>query len=55
MAKDKLTVKKIVAHIKSLGGREITEEDKKTEWYKVASKKPSCFKTKAPRKSGIKA
>jgi len=55
MAKTKLTIKEIVGFIKKEGGREITEEDKKTEWYKVASKKPSCFKTKTPRKSSIKA
>ena len=51
MAKKELTVKEIIAFIKSKGGREITEEDKKTEWYKVASKTPSCLKTKAPRKT----
>src|SRR5208337_2571832 len=44
------TVDEIIAKIKSKGGREITEEDKKTDWYKFASKKPSCFKS-----PGIKA
>lgn len=29
--------------ILKIGGREITEEDKKTDWYKFVSKKPDCF------------
>ena len=55
MAKTKLKVKDIIAFIEKEGGREVTEADKKTDWYKFAFKMPSCFKTKAPRKSGIKA
>jgi len=27
------------------GLREITEEDKQTDWYKFISKKPDCFGT----------
>ncbi len=50
MAKNELTVKEIVAFIERKGGRKVTEADKKTEWYKVASKKTSCFKSKTTRK-----
>ncbi|MBF0559932.1 MAG: hypothetical protein HQL08_14265 [Nitrospirae bacterium] len=46
MARTKPTVKEIVDLIESMGGRRITEEDKKTDWYKFAFKEPSCFKRK---------
>ena len=51
MAKNEVTAKEIITFIKSKGGREVTKEDKKTDWYKLASKKPSCFKSKAIHKS----
>ena len=46
MSEHKPTIEEIIHLIKSMGFREVTEEDKKTEWYKVACKKPSCFKSK---------
>ncbi|MBF0559363.1 MAG: hypothetical protein HQL08_11355 [Nitrospirae bacterium] len=55
MAKTKLKVKDIITFIEKEGGREVTDADKKTDWYKFAFKKVPCFKTNPPRKSGIKA
>jgi len=53
MAKTKPTIKEIVEFIKKEGGQEITEEDKKTDWYKFAFKKPSCFKSKMIHKKAV--
>ncbi|MGD0281538.1 MAG: hypothetical protein ABSB95_04160 [Dissulfurispiraceae bacterium] len=53
MAKSKLTVKELFAFIKKEGGREVTEEEKKTDWYKQAIKKPSCFKSKMVHKKAV--
>lgn len=53
MVKGKLTEKEIISFIKSKGGRELTEEDKKTDWYKFASKKPSCYKNKMVHKKAV--
>ena len=53
MAKNELTVKEILAFIKSKGGREVTEEEKKTDWYKKAIKQPSCFKSKMVHKKAV--
>ncbi|MBF0473534.1 MAG: hypothetical protein HQK91_13425 [Nitrospirae bacterium] len=33
----------IKVFLEGQGMREITEEDKKTDWYKFVSKKPDCF------------
>jgi hypothetical protein len=43
MVKNKLTVKELFAFIEREGGREVTEEEKKTDWYKAAIKKCSCY------------
>ena len=51
MAKNELSAKEIVKFLEKKGFREVTEEDKKTDWYKFASKKPSCFKSKAVHKN----
>jgi hypothetical protein len=37
------TVQEIKDLIVSLGGKEITDEDRQTDWYKFISKKPDCF------------
>lgn len=51
MAKNELTAKEIIAFLEKKGFQKVTEEDKKTEWYKVAIKKPSRCKSKPPRKT----
>lgn len=43
-AKATPTIEGIDAFLKHQGAHEVTEEDKKTDWYKFANKKPSCFK-----------
>ena len=53
MAKTKPTIKEIIAFIEKEGGQKVTEEDKKTDWYKFASKKPSCFKSKMIHKRAV--
>ncbi len=52
MAK-KLTVKEIRSFLKREGFHEVTEEEKKTDLYKLASKKPSCFKSKMVHKRAV--
>jgi hypothetical protein len=44
MAKRAIKEKEIVDHLQKEGFNEISEDDKKQEWYKIASKRPSCFK-----------
>jgi len=46
MTKIRPTIKEIEAFLKKEGFQKVTEADKKTDWYKFASKKPSCFKSK---------
>ena len=45
MAKKAIKEKDLVEFLSAAGCREIKREDKGTEWYKKASKKPSCLKT----------
>ncbi|MBI5102966.1 MAG: hypothetical protein HZB33_14205 [Nitrospirae bacterium] len=45
MAKKSVREKELLEFMHSAGCREITENDKKTEWYKKASKKTACLKT----------
>ena len=35
--------KEIIEYLEKNGFREITKEDKKTDWYKELSKLPECF------------
>ncbi len=53
MVKGKLTEKEILEFLKKKGFKEVTAEDKKTDWYKFASKKPSCFKSKMVHKKTV--
>ena len=53
MAKKRPTIKEIDAFLKQQGLHEVTEEEKKTDWYKFASKKPSCFKSKMVHKRAV--
>ncbi len=47
------TIKEIEAFLKKEGFHEVTEEEKKTDWYKQAIKKPSCFKSKMVHKRAV--
>jgi len=44
MAKKAIKEKELLEFLHAAGCREVTENDKSTEWYKKASKKPSCLK-----------
>ena len=44
MAKKTIKEKELLEFLNAAGCREITENDKHSEWYKRASKKPSCLK-----------
>jgi hypothetical protein len=37
----------IIDFLEKKGYKKITEEDKKTDWYKFISKKPDCFDHKS--------
>lgn len=47
MAKRKLKEKEIIEHLGAEGFKEVRRNEKNTEWYKRASKKPECLTTKA--------
>ena len=49
MAKRKLKEKEIIEHLETEGFREVGHNEKKTEWYKKASKKPECLVAKTSR------
>lgn len=51
MAKRKVTEKEIIEFLRAEGFREVKESDKKTSWYKKASKRPSCLKATHKEKS----
>jgi len=53
MAKIRPTIKEIDEFLKKEGFHEVTEEEKKTDWYKKAIKKPSCFKSKMVHKKAV--
>ncbi len=53
MAKIRPTAKEIEAFLKKESLKKVTEEDKKTDWYKFASKKPSCLKSKVVHKRAV--
>lgn len=53
MVKGKLTEKEIVEFLGKKGFREVTEEEKKSDWYKLAIKKPSCYKSKMVHKKTV--
>jgi hypothetical protein len=44
MAKKAVKEKELLEFLHAAGCREITENDRHSEWYKKASKKPSCLK-----------
>ena len=46
VSKNAVTTNEIDDYIKSLGGHKVTKEEKKTDLYKLAIKKPSCFRSK---------
>ncbi len=49
MAKRKLKEKETIEHLKAEGFKEVGHNEKKTVWYKKASKKPECLVAKTSR------
>lgn len=49
MAKRKLKEKEIIEHLEAEGFKEVGRNEKKTEWYKKASKRPECLTLKTAR------
>jgi len=48
-----MTEKEIIEFLEKKGFREVTEEDKKADWYKGAFEWPACFKMKAPQRKAV--
>jgi len=49
MAKRKIREKEIIEHLQAEGFKEIKISEKPAKWYKKASERPSCLRTKKQR------